>query len=92
MTAKSANLAYKPVGIVGGVLGGLVAKKIANKLWALVSHDDAGIPSRRKAGEKWQKVVAGTALQAAVFAAVRTGVDRAGARQFEKWSGEYPAG
>jgi len=91
MSTKAANLLYKPFGLVGGIVAGAIASAVVNKIWAAVSPDDEGLPKARAAGERWTKVVAGAALQAAVFGAVKTGVDRAGARQFERWSGTYPA-
>jgi hypothetical protein len=88
--SKVANILYKPVGLAGGVVAGILATSLVNKIWALVSGDPSGPPAARTRGERWQKVVAGAAMQGAVFAAVKTAIDRAGARQFERWSGEYP--
>lgn len=89
--SKAANILYKPVGLAGGIVAGIVATAAVNRIWAIVAHDDAGPPAARTREVHWPKVVAGAALQGAVFAAVKTGVDRAGARQFERWTGEYPA-
>ena len=90
MGVRAANVLYKPFGLVGGIVAGAVATAVVNRVWAKVG-DDGGPPSARAVGEHWPKVVAGAALQAGVFAAVKTAVDRAGARQFERWSGTYPA-
>jgi uncharacterized membrane protein YesL len=91
MSTKAANLLYKPFGLVGGIIGGAIATAAVNKIWTAVARDNEGPPKVRAAGERWAKVVAGAALQGAVFAAVKTGIDRAGARQFERWTGTYPA-
>jgi hypothetical protein len=88
--SKAANILYKPVGLLGGIVAGVVATAAVNKIWALAAHEDSGPPAARTRGVHWSKVVAGAAMQGAVFAAVKTAVDRAGARQFERWSGEYP--
>jgi len=90
--SKTANVLYKPIGLVGGILAGMVATAAVNKIWALVAHEHEGPPGPHKRGVRWQRVVAGAALQGAVFAAVKTAFDRAGARQFERWTGEYPEG
>jgi hypothetical protein len=90
MSSKTANLAYKPVGIVGKIIAGVVAGALVSKLWALISRSDDSLPKPRDRGHGWQAVVAAAALQGAVGAAVRAAVDRGGARQFEKWTGDYP--
>lgn len=89
--SKAANILYRPVGLIGGIAAGMVATAAVNRIWALVAHEESGPPAARTRGVHWSRVVAGAALQGAVFAAVKTGFDRAGARQFERWSGEYPS-
>jgi uncharacterized membrane protein YebE (DUF533 family) len=88
---KSAKLLYRPVGLAGSIAGGMVAGKVFQQFYGKVvpgpsDHAPAPLESRYSVGQ----VVLGAALQGAIFAAVKAGVDRAGARAFQRWTGEWP--
>lgn len=83
------KLAYKPFGLVLGLLAGLVANAVFRKVWSLASRrDDVPGATQRSAG--WGEVAAAAALQGAVMKGTRALVDRAGARGFEKATGTWP--
>jgi hypothetical protein len=83
------KLLYKPVGILLGIAGGLVARASFRRLWRVVSDkDDAPQATDRQRG--WREVVVGAAMQGAVFAAVKAIVDRAGAAGFHRLTGVWP--
>ncbi|MFL6157960.1 MAG: DUF4235 domain-containing protein [Marmoricola sp.] len=88
--SKSARLLYRPVGIVGGIVAGLVAGKVVDQVWKRTPGEGDEVPSPLQSRYPWAEVVAAAALQGAVFASVRAGVDRFGAWAFERWTGEWP--
>lgn len=82
------KLLYKPMGIVFGILGGFLAKKLFEAVWRLIDSEEPPEPTVRDAS--WPKVVAAAALEGATFSATRAAADRAGARTFEHLTGAWP--
>jgi hypothetical protein len=83
------KLAYKPVGLIVGVIGGLLATAIFNKLWGLLAAGDEA-PAATDAAATWRQVLLAAAIQGAVFGGVKAAVDRAGARGYQKVTGTWP--
>ncbi|MER7186989.1 DUF4235 domain-containing protein [Streptomyces hyaluromycini] len=82
-------LVYAPVGTVltwaGGALGALAFRRI----WkALRGEEDAPDALDRDRG--WGEVLLAAAVQGAVFAVVRSAVDRTGATAIERSTGVWP--
>jgi hypothetical protein len=91
MSSKTAKLAYKPVGLVGNIVAGAVAGALISKIWGLLSRsDDDNLPAPRDRAHSWREVLLAAGIQGAVGSVVRAAVDRGGARQFERWTGDYP--
>jgi len=89
MSNKSAKILYRPFGLASSIIGGIVAGTIFKQAWRRVQNeDDAPDPLQSEYG--WQQVLLSAALQGAVYAVVKAAVDRAGARAFERWTGEWP--
>jgi hypothetical protein len=82
------RLAYKPFGVLAGVLGGLLAGAVFRRLWSL--GGDGETPKATDADRGWAEVVLSAAAQGAVFGAVRSAVDRAGAEGFARATGVWP--
>ena len=76
-------------GLIAGIVGGMVARAIFKRLWRAVA-DEEKAPSAKDRDRAWREVVAGAAVQGAVFGAVKAGVDRAGAVGFEHLTGVWP--
>jgi hypothetical protein len=83
------KLLYKPLGIVFGVIGGILAGKLFKKIWQWVAHEDEP-PSATDKEQGWGHVLPAAALEGAVFAAVKAAVDRGGAEAFRKMTGVWP--
>lgn len=83
-----AKLLYKPIGILVGVLAGLVATNVFERIWALFSDSEPADPDDREAG--WIEVVAAATLSGAIFGAIRALVMRGGAKGFERATGIWP--
>lgn len=85
----SNNLVYKPVGVGLGVLSGVVAGLVFKQVWKRVAgEEDAPGPLESEYG--WAELLPAAALQGAINGLVRAGVTRAGARAFERATGEWP--
>jgi Protein of unknown function (DUF4235) len=82
------RLAYKPFGVIAGIVGGLIAGAVFRRLWSLGREGEA--PKATDADRGWTEVVLSAAAQGAVFGAVKSAVDRAGAEGFAWATGAWP--
>ena len=92
MSARSGwagKLAYKPVGLVLGVAAGALAGAAFKQAWRLAGHDDDA-PNATDEDRGWGEILAAAALQGAIFAVVKAGVDRAGAVAVRRATGRWP--
>lgn len=82
------KLLYKPFGIIGGILAGLVAKRLFDRLWGLVDKQEPPEPTTQDAS--LAKVLGAAALEGVTFKVTRAAIDRAGARGFAHLTGSWP--
>jgi xanthosine utilization system XapX-like protein len=82
------KLLYKPFGIVAGIVGGLLAKRVFNLVWGLVDEEEPPSPTTERA--TWPKVLGAAAAQGLTFSVTRAAVDRAGAKSFQHVIGAWP--
>ena len=82
------KLLYKPVDLIGGMAGGLLAGLIFKRVWKLTGRGDAPEPTdeRRGSGE----ILLAAILQAAIFALVKAAVDRGAAEGTRRLAGTWP--
>jgi Protein of unknown function (DUF4235) len=83
------KLLYKPLGIVFGVLGGILAGMVFRQIWKRVSGEEEA-PKATESEYGWKEVLLAAAAEGAVFALVKAAVDRGGAQGFEKLTGVWP--
>jgi hypothetical protein len=83
------RLAYKPFGIVAGLLGGMLAGAVFKRLLKSFGREGEA-PKATDADRGWAEVVLTAAAQGAVFGAVRSVADRAGASVFAQATGVWP--
>ncbi|GAA1765209.1 DUF4235 domain-containing protein [Luedemannella helvata] len=88
MNAK--KLAYKPVGMVLGMVAGAAAGLIFKQVWKAVEGEQDA-PNATDEDRRWGEILLAAALQGAIFAVVKAAVDRAGATSVRKVTGEWPA-
>jgi hypothetical protein len=82
------KLAYKPLGIILGLIAGKLATSLFEVLWSRIDDEDVPDPTNRDADVS--KVLLGAVLQGVVFSGTRAAVDRAGARGWERFFGVWP--
>jgi hypothetical protein len=84
-----AKLVYKPLGVLFGVLGGIIAAALFKRVWQLVAHE-SDAPQATDRNKGWAEVIAAAAAQGAVFGGVKAVIDRAGATGFARLTGVWP--
>ncbi|MFB7664027.1 DUF4235 domain-containing protein [Kitasatospora sp. NPDC056138] len=83
------KILYKPLGLLFGAFGGVVAGAVFNRLWALLGHQGAA-PQATEPDRTWKEVLTAAALQGAVFALVKAAIDRGGAAGTSRLTGVWP--
>jgi hypothetical protein len=86
---NGAKLAYRPIGLLGGVLAGVISGAVFKQVWKRVAKEDDA-PSALQSEYRMREVVLAAAIQGAIFAATKAAIDRAGARGFTKLTGSWP--
>lgn len=89
MDAKTAKMAYRPLGLGSSVLGGAVAGVVVKQVWRHLSDNDDA-PSALQAEYPWRDVLVAAGVQGAVFGVVKAVIDRFGAQAFERLTGHWP--
>lgn len=80
---------YKPLALVLGLVGGLLAKQVVTQIWKRV--DDEPVPPKpTQEGYSWKKILLASALQGAVLSTVKAAVSRGGAAAVSRATGEWP--
>jgi len=82
------RLIYKPFGLLVGIVGGLLARRLFAALWGALDEAEPPKPTTERAS--WPRVLGAAALEGATFAATRAAVDRAGASSFRHLFGVWP--
>jgi predicted metal-dependent enzyme (double-stranded beta helix superfamily) len=83
------KLAYKPIGLLGGVAAGALAGFIFKQVWKVTAGDDDA-PNATDEDRGWGEILLAAAIQGAIFAVVKAAVDRGGAAGVRRLTGEWP--
>jgi hypothetical protein len=83
-------LAYKPLGFVLGWSSGWLAGVAFQKTWMAIRHEE-NAPDALDRDRGWGEILLAAAVQGAIFAVVRSAVDRGGAKAIERSTGVWPA-
>ena len=87
----STKVLYRPVGRVCGLLAGLAAGAIFKRVWKHVTHGDHDrAPSALQLDYSLGEIVVAATVQGAIHGGVSVLIDRAGARAFQRWTGQWP--
>ena len=87
--SKGAKLAYRPIGLIGGILAGTLSGILFKQIWKQIADEDDA-PSALQSEYSMREVLLAAAIQGAIFAATKAAVDRAGARGFKQVTGAWP--
>jgi hypothetical protein len=87
--STGAKLAYRPIGLLGGILAGVASGAIFKQIWKRVSNEDDA-PGAMQSEYPMRQVILAAALEGAIFAVTKAAIDRVGARVFTKLTGSWP--
>ena len=87
-TVQAMKLVYRPFGIIFGLLGGQLAKKVFNFIWSKIDDEEAPKPTTE--GTPWVKVLSAAAVQGMIFQVVKATINRGGAKGFAHLTGVWP--
>ena len=79
---------FLPISILGGVLAGLIGKKIFERVWGLI--DDQEPPEAKHRDVEYAKLAGALLLEGAIFSFVRGFFDHAARRGFQRFTGSWP--
>jgi Protein of unknown function (DUF4235) len=82
------KLLFTPISVLAGILAGLVATKIFERLWGLIDAEEPPSPKHRELS--WPKLVVALLLEGAVFRLVKGLTDHGARRAFAKGTGSWP--
>jgi len=83
------RLLYRPLGLLFGVVGGLLANALFGAVWKRLTGD-TDTPSATDEDRGWREVLTAATVQGAIFGLVKAAVDRGGATGFRRATGEWP--
>ena len=83
-----AKVLFTPVSIIGGLLAGLVSRKIFDQVWGLIDKEEP--PDSKYQDIRWSRLILAGAIQGAIFRAVKEASDHASRRAFYKTTGAWP--
>ncbi|MBT2470646.1 DUF4235 domain-containing protein [Streptomyces sp. ISL-66] len=87
---KTSKIAYKPVGLVLGAVGGMIAGMAFKQVWKWV-EGEGDAPGATDEDRSWKEILIAAGLQGAIFAVVKAAVDRSGAVATRRVTGTWPA-
>ena len=79
---------FIPIGVGGGLVAGLVGRKIFEQLWSLIDEQEPPDPKHREISVP--KLVGALALEGAIFRAVRGLADHGSRWTFARVAGSWP--
>ena len=82
------KILFIPFSVIGGLLAGVVGKKVFERVWALFEDEDAPDPEHRDV--PWRKLAAALVLEGAIFRAVRGLFDHGARQAFSRLTGTWP--
>ncbi|MDI1463413.1 DUF4235 domain-containing protein [Catellatospora sp. KI3] len=83
------TLVYKPIGMLGGALAGVVAAAAFKRVWR-VAAGSSQAPHATDPTRGWPEILVAAAVQGAIFGIVKATVDRGGAHAVKSLTGRWP--
>ena len=82
------KLAFIPLSIAGGLLAGLIGKKLFEQLWGLVDEEEPPEPEHREIS--MVKLALALIIEGAIFRLIRGLFDHGARRGFARLTGSWP--
>jgi hypothetical protein len=79
---------FVPFSILGGILAGLIGKKIFEQIWGLI--DDQEPPDAEHREVNYVKLAAALLLEGAIFRLIRGFFDHSARHGFHRMTGSWP--
>ena len=79
---------FLPFSIIGGLIAGLIGKKIFEQAWGLI--DDREPPEAKHRDVAYPKLAGALLLEGAIFRFVRGFVDHGARRGWRRFTGSWP--
>jgi hypothetical protein len=79
---------FLPFSIIGGILAGLLGKKIFEQVWGLI--DDQEPPEAKHRDVEYAKLAGALLMEGAIFRLVRGFFDHGARRGFQRLTGTWP--
>ncbi len=90
-TSKSANILYRPVGLISSTVGGLLAGIVFKQVGRRAAPDkQSHAPTALDKQYPLKEILFAAALEGVIYSVTKTVIDRGGARLFERWTGKWP--
>jgi hypothetical protein len=79
---------FMPIGIIGGILAGLLGKKIFEQLWGVIDDEEPPEAKHREVG--YGKLAVALLLEGAIFRLIRGFFDHGARQGFRRLTGTWP--
>jgi Protein of unknown function (DUF4235) len=79
---------FLPISILGGLLAGMIGKKIFEQVWGLIDDEEPPEPKHRQA--QYAKLAGALILEGAIFRVVRGYFDHGARHGFQRLTGSWP--
>ncbi|MGW0209561.1 DUF4235 domain-containing protein [Streptomyces sp. NPDC003233] len=87
---KKLPVVYQPIGFVLSWAGGALAGVAFRKAWMALRHEEDA-PDALDEDRGWGEILLAAAVEGAIFAVVRSAVNRTGAKAIARSTGVWPA-
>jgi hypothetical protein len=82
------KILFLPFSLLGGLLAGVVGKRLFAGVWSLVDEKEPPDPKQRDVS--WQKLLTALLLEGAIFRAVRGAFDHGSRQAFRALTNSWP--
>jgi hypothetical protein len=79
---------FMPISVLGGLVAGMIGRKIFEQLWGMV--DDVEPPKPKHREIEWPKLIVALIVEGAIFRLIRGLFDRGSRRGFAAVTGTWP--
>jgi hypothetical protein len=82
------KIIFVPIGIIGGLIAGLISKKLFDLIWSQISDEEAPEPEHREVS--WPQLAAALAVEGAIFRLARGLIERGTRVGYLRMTGSWP--